>query len=81
MRTATARDLRNRFASSLLAWLRRGDGHPRAGVEDWGGLFEPGARPASKVDRRALFASRFGPLVSAPKRDFSRVLDENRGDA
>ena len=82
MKTATARELRNQFAS-IARWLEQGEtvvltrrGRPLGRI-----VPEPGATQASNRSRRALFASRFAPLPRVPDRDFSRVLDENRAEA
>lgn len=81
MKTATARDLRNRFAA-ISEWLERGETVvlTRRGVPIGRIVPEPGTSATARRRRRALFAQRFAPLPTIPDRDFSDILDENRGE-
>jgi antitoxin (DNA-binding transcriptional repressor) of toxin-antitoxin stability system len=79
MKTATVRELRNRFAS-ISAWLEQGEtvlltrrGKPLGRI-----VPEPKAAARGGNKRRKLFAERFAPLHTLPKRDLQEVVAENR---
>ena len=82
MKTATARELRNQFAV-IAGWLEKGETVllTRRG-ETLGRIIpEPRTAQSARTSRRALFAERFAPLAHPPKRDLSKILADNRGDA
>lgn len=81
MKTASARDLRNRFAA-ISAWLEKGETVvlTRRGVPIGRIVPEPGTSATARKRRRALFAQRFAPQPTIQDRDLSEILDENRGE-
>jgi antitoxin (DNA-binding transcriptional repressor) of toxin-antitoxin stability system len=81
MKTATVRDLRNRF-SAISAWLLEGETVilTRRGVALGRIVPEPKNAKAAAKTRRALFEARFASPRATPKRDLSGVFNENRGN-
>jgi len=81
MKTATARDLRNQFAT-IASWLEKGETVvlTRRGKTLGRIVPEPGSRKSARTGRRELFAERFAPLAKAPSRNLADIRDENRGD-
>lgn len=82
MKTATVRELRNQFAS-IAAWLEAGETVllTRRGRTVGRIVPEPAPPRQRSGARQARFARRFAPLPETPRRDFSAILEENRGSS
>ena len=80
MKTATARELRNQFAS-IATWLEQGEtvlltrrGRPLGRI-----VPEPKRTRAAEKSQRARYAQRFAPLEAVPSRNLADIVSENRG--
>ena len=82
MKTATARDLRNHFAS-IATWLEQGETVvlTRRGQTLGRIVPEPKKVKATARKQRDLFAKRFAPLSKVPRRNLVDIVAENRGES
>ena len=79
MKTATARDLRNKFAS-IATWLEQGETVllTRRGQTLGRIVPEPKVIKGADKARKQLFAQRFASLDEVPKRNLASIVQENR---